>query len=146
MDEPSGSHCLALLSQAQHELNDADDQHDDAQRHKSNAEVARGCCAGQQRVFAQLLKPKLISASEVRITDIKVRSALMRLGWNAMPVRRAASSSETLSNASLVSVGVTFLPIKCGAASSELAAMVSHRYLGEARVHSLERILVDHPE
>ena len=42
----------------------------------------------------KIVKPKLISDSEVRITDIKVRSALMRVRWNDMPVRRAESSTE----------------------------------------------------
>ncbi len=38
------------------------------------------------------MNPKPINDSEVRITDIKVRSALMRVRWNDMPVRRAESS------------------------------------------------------
>ena len=50
----------------------------------------------------KIVKPKLISDSEVRITDISVRSALMRVRWNDMPVRREDSSteiwSETTSN------------------------------------------------
>ena len=40
------------------------------------------------------MKPKQISDSEVRITDISVRSALMRVRWNDMPVRRDESSTE----------------------------------------------------
>ncbi len=40
------------------------------------------------------MKPKPISESEVRITDISVRSALMRVRWNDIPVWRAASSWE----------------------------------------------------
>jgi len=39
-------------------------------------------------------KPKESSDSEVRITDIRARSALIRVRWNAMPVRRAACSTE----------------------------------------------------
>ena len=40
------------------------------------------------------MKPNEISDSEVRITDISVRSALMRVRWNDMPVRREESSTE----------------------------------------------------
>jgi hypothetical protein len=40
-----------------------------------------------------MVKPKLISEIEVRITDIKVRSVLLRVRWNDMPVRRAESST-----------------------------------------------------
>src|ERR1700722_19705435 len=42
-----------------------------------------------------MVKPKPISESAVRITDISVRSALMRVRWNDMPVRRAARSVFT---------------------------------------------------
>jgi len=35
-----------------------------------------------------------MSDSDVRITDISVRSALIRVRWNDMPVRRAANSVE----------------------------------------------------
>ncbi len=42
------------------------------------------------------MKPKPINESEVRITDISVRSALMRVRWNDIPVRRDASSVEML--------------------------------------------------
>ena len=42
----------------------------------------------------KIVKPKLISDSDVRITDISVRSALMRVRWNDMPVRRDDSSTE----------------------------------------------------
>ena len=45
-----------------------------------------------------MVKPKLMSESEVRITDISVRSADMRVRWNDMPVRRAESSSEARSS------------------------------------------------
>ena len=34
--------------------------------------------------------------SEVRMTDISVRSALRRVRWNDIPVRRAASSVAML--------------------------------------------------
>jgi hypothetical protein len=40
------------------------------------------------------VKPNEISESEVRITDISVRSALMRVRWNDMPVRREDNSTE----------------------------------------------------
>src|SRR5579863_2767854 len=39
-----------------------------------------------------MVKPKPISEREVRITDISVRSALIRVRWNDMPVRRDESS------------------------------------------------------
>src|SRR5262252_8799000 len=39
-----------------------------------------------------MVKPKLMSDSAVRMTAISVRSAAMRVRWNAMPVRRIASS------------------------------------------------------
>ena len=42
----------------------------------------------------EIVKPKEISDSEVRIADISVRSALKRVRWKAMPVRRAACSTE----------------------------------------------------
>ena len=45
------------------------------------------------------MKPKPISDSDVRITDISVRSALMRVRWNDMPVRRADSSVDMRSEA-----------------------------------------------
>src|SRR5262249_40891821 len=41
----------------------------------------------------KIVKPKEISDKDVRITDINVRSALKRVRWKAMPVRRAASST-----------------------------------------------------
>ena len=44
------------------------------------------------------MNPKPISESDVRITDINVRSALMRVRWNDIPVRRAASSTEISSD------------------------------------------------
>jgi hypothetical protein len=46
------------------------------------------------KAFA-IVNPKLISDSEVRITAIKVRSAAMRVRWNAIPVRRDDRSMET---------------------------------------------------
>src|SRR5262245_27218184 len=39
-----------------------------------------------------MVKPKLISESEVRISAINVRSAAIRVRWKDMPVRRIASS------------------------------------------------------
>ena len=51
-------------------------------------------------LVAQLLEhlvdreAEVISDSDVRITDISVRSALMRVRWNDMPVRRDDSSTE----------------------------------------------------
>src|SRR5262245_37273728 len=42
----------------------------------------------------KMVKPNPMSDSEVRITDISVRSALMRVRWNDIPVRRAESSTE----------------------------------------------------
>jgi hypothetical protein len=41
-----------------------------------------------------MVKPKLMSEREVRITDISVRSALMRVRWKLIPVRREDSSTE----------------------------------------------------
>src|SRR4030095_15819676 len=41
-----------------------------------------------------MVKPKTISESDVRITDINVRSALIRVRWKDIPVRRAESSTE----------------------------------------------------
>jgi hypothetical protein len=43
------------------------------------------------------VNPNPISDSDVRITDISVRSALMRVRWNDMPVRREDSSVEMTS-------------------------------------------------
>src|SRR5262245_21094516 len=40
----------------------------------------------------KIVKPKLMSEIEVRITDMSVRSAASRVRWNAIPVRRMASS------------------------------------------------------
>ena len=45
----------------------------------------------------KIVKPKLISDSDVRITDISVRSALIRVRWNDMPVRRDDSSTDAVS-------------------------------------------------
>ena len=47
----------------------------------------------------KIVKPKPISDSEVRITDISVRSALMRVRWNDMPVRRIDISVRWVDNA-----------------------------------------------
>src|SRR5271170_5766728 len=57
----------------------------------------------------KIVKPKLISDSEVRITDISVRSALMRVRWNDIPVRRAASSSETRLGSNFVTLSTSLL-------------------------------------
>src|SRR5688572_18146228 len=42
----------------------------------------------------KIVKPKPISDSDVRSTDISVRSALMRVRWKLMPVRRDDSSTD----------------------------------------------------
>ena len=42
----------------------------------------------------KIVKPNPIKDSEVRITDISVRSALIRVRWNDMPVRREDSSTD----------------------------------------------------
>src|SRR5215831_7590408 len=58
-----------------------------------------------------MVKPKLMSDSAVRMTAISVRSAAMRVRWNAMPVRRIASS--VVADAGLgavLSASVTPLP------------------------------------
>ncbi len=47
------------------------------------------------------MKPNEISESEVRITDIRVRSALIRVRWNDMPVRRDDSSTDIWSEPDL---------------------------------------------
>ena len=44
-----------------------------------------------------MVNPKPISDSDVRITDISVRSALIRVRWNDIPVRRDESSTEMTS-------------------------------------------------
>ena len=46
-----------------------------------------------------MVKPKLISAIDVRITLIKVRSALMRESWNDIPVRRLDISVRRVDSA-----------------------------------------------
>jgi hypothetical protein len=51
------------------------------------------------------VKPKLISDNEVRITDISVRSALMRVRWNDIPVRRDPSSTDGSSNGLAAELG-----------------------------------------
>lgn len=55
------------------------------------------------------MKPKEISDSEVRITDISVRSALMRVRWNDMPVRREDSSTEIRSGSDLPVIGMSVM-------------------------------------
>src|SRR5215471_10584521 len=54
-----------------------------------------------------MVKPKLMSDSAVRMTAISVRSAAMRVRWNAMPVRRIASSVVA---EAVLSASVTPLP------------------------------------
>ena len=54
----------------------------------------------------KIVKPNQISDSEVRITDISVRSALMRVRWNDMPVRRDDSSTEIWSESDLAGDGL----------------------------------------
>src|SRR4029450_8058694 len=46
----------------------------------------------------KIVKPKGSSERDVRITDINVRSALKRVRWNDIPVRRDASSVEILAS------------------------------------------------
>ena len=58
----------------------------------AGAELSVKPCTCALRKNWKIVKPKEISDSEVRITDISVRSALSRVRWNAMPVRRAASA------------------------------------------------------
>src|SRR5262245_19901595 len=57
----------------------------------------------------KIVNPKPISDSDVRITDISVRSALMRVRWNDMPVRRIDSSVEMLSGAESRVTGVSVM-------------------------------------
>src|SRR4030095_1526706 len=45
-----------------------------------------------------MVKPKPISDRDVRMTDINVRSALNRVRWNDIPVRRDESSVEILAS------------------------------------------------
>ena len=81
---------------------DADHEHGDAEHDQREAEVKRGpplfrtfdSCSFWK--IWKIVKPKPISENEVRITDISVRSALMRVRWNDIPVRRDASSVEML--------------------------------------------------
>src|SRR4051812_13612563 len=53
-----------------------------------------------------MVKPKLISDSEVRITLIRVRSALMRVRWNDSPVRRLDNSMEVRSGLDSSTAGI----------------------------------------
>ena len=66
-------------------IDDANDQHRDAERDQSHAEIARrrglvmrSCSLSFWNTCA-MVKPKLMSESDVRMTDISVRSALMRV-------------------------------------------------------------------
>jgi hypothetical protein len=53
----------------------------------------------------KIVNPKPISDSAVRITDISMRSALMRVRWNDMPVRRDDSSTEMRSGSEAAVTG-----------------------------------------
>ena len=44
------------------------------------------------------MNPKPINDSDVRMTDISVRSALILVRWNDIPVRRDESSVEILAS------------------------------------------------
>src|SRR6516165_4967213 len=67
-----------------------------------------------------MVKPKLMSDSAVRMTAISVRSAAMRVRWNAMPVRRIASSVVTDAElGALLNVSVT--PVPDDAAKTDVA-------------------------
>ena len=52
-------------------------------------------------MYSDELMELLLSESEVRMTDISVRSALMRVRWNDSPVRRFESSSDTSNGTAL---------------------------------------------
>ena len=97
VNEARRFHGVSRMAKAEHKLHvvdDAADQHEDDER---DAEVARGAGVRDRACFRNswgIVKPKEISDSEVRIADISVRSALKRVRWKAMPVRRAACSTE----------------------------------------------------
>lgn len=75
-------------------VGDAGHEHEDAERNECRAEVARGLGARKHLALMQLLEDlkdgeaETDQGSAVRITDINVRSALMRVRWKDMPVRR----------------------------------------------------------
>src|SRR5215470_9961908 len=67
----------------------------------------------------KMVKPKLMSDSAVRMTAISVRSAAMRVRWNAMPVRRIASS--VVIDAELGAVlGASVTPVSDDAAKADV--------------------------
>src|SRR5262245_6127887 len=82
-----------------------------------------------------IVKPKLISDSDVRITDISVRSALMRVRWKDMPVRRFESSTEMSS------------PV-CGNSSALLipAPAASHRLTAQLQEIALQEVVQERPD
>ena len=74
------------------------------------------------------MNPKPINDNEVRMTDISVRSALMRVRWNDMPVRRDESSVDMS------------LPAQVGGARSDCAAglpslVISSPFQSRSRVN-----------
>ena len=88
MDEAFLAHRLPQAAKAEHELHvidDAESEHGDAERDQREPEIARRGGLGDEILVPQLLKdlamvkPKPMSDSEVRMTDISVRSALMRV-------------------------------------------------------------------
>src|SRR5262245_19842125 len=56
-----------------------------------------------------------MSESEVRMTDMRVRSALMRVRWKDMPVRREESSTDIRSGSDFEVTWYIFLPSGGGA-------------------------------
>ena len=77
------------------------DHHEDAEPDQRAPKLRAGVPPSREQVLlAQILEEledreaEGISDSEVRITHISVRSALMRVRWNDMPVRREDSSTE----------------------------------------------------
>lgn len=94
---------LAFLAQVDHEPNvvpGPNHEHADADHDQRFAEMPRRCAAFSTDASCsfwntwKIANPKPISNSDVRITDMSVRSALMRVRCNDIPVRRAESSTE----------------------------------------------------
>jgi hypothetical protein len=56
----------------------------------------------------KIVNPNPISDSAVRMTDISVRSALIRVRWKDMPVRREESSTDMESVSELISTGLSW--------------------------------------
>lgn len=88
MDQRIRLHLLSFAPQLEHELaviHDAEDEHCDAEQDQRHSEIARRLCVLQDFRFVQLLedrkivKPKPIRANDVRMTDISVRSADIRV-------------------------------------------------------------------